>query len=365
MDEPRFDAITRFLTTTQPRRGTLRQALAGVVALALGAKADLAQARTRQNKKRKRRRKQRRNRCRGSLTRCFGSCVDTSSDRRHCGRCFKDCDDDETCLNGECVSAEGDRRCPVEVCQVGFRNNQGVCVYVNTPNNQTGPACMTSGRFCCNGDCCRQGDLCLTSGCCTPDPNPCQDRCGTFTDNCGQSHQCGACPPAICQTVTCNPQTHVCDHVDQPNLTSCTTANGQAGRCCAGACVAGAQCCGISDCPDQFPCRPNQCQDNQCVRIIEPDRTACAPGDNGLPGICCGGFCLGGAQCCATSDCPDETCREKLCSDNICQYRNLPNGQQGPNCTAQGQSCCGQDQIQPATCCSAGQTCSGVTCSGP
>ena len=342
----------------------MRQALAGVVALAVGAGPNLAEA-DRRRKKRGKRRKHRRNRCRSGLTRCFGSCVNTNSDRRFCGSCFKDCDDDEICVNSECVSDEGPGRCPVEVCQVGVRNQLGVCVYVNSPNNQIGPACTAHNRFCCNGSCCRQGDLCLSSGCCTPDPTPCQGRCGTFTDNCGQTQQCGDCPRAACQTITCNPQTHACDIFNQPNRAPCTTASNQAGICCNGACVAGGGCCAASDCPRIDPCRPGRCQANRCVTVIEPDRTACAPGDNGNPGMCCGGSCLGDAQCCATSDCPDRTCQEKLCSDNICQYRNLDNGQQGPNCTGQGQFCCGQGQAAPATCCSAGQTCAGATCSGP
>lgn len=360
MDTSRFDAIARFLTGRQTRRSTLLQALAGIVALALGRHPDLAEAST-PRKKRKQRRKQRRKQCQGGRTRCFGSCTDTANDRRNCGFCGKDCDDDETCINGECVEEQGPGRCPVEVCQVGVRNQQGVCVYVNSPNNQIGPACTANNRFCCNGDCCRQGDICLSSGCCTPDANPCQGRCGTFTDACGQVRQCGVCPQVICQSVTCNAQTHVCDHADRPNTTPCTTANGQAGICCNAECVAGAQCCTISDCPDQIPCRPNQCQGGQCVRITDPDRTVCQDQGNG---ICCGGFCVPFGTCCATSDCPDQTCRLKLCSDNICQYQNLPNGGQGPNCIGQGETCCGQGESAPASCCSGGQTCSGVTCSG-
>ena len=40
-------------------------------------------------------------------------------------------------------------------------------------------------------------------------------------------------------------------------------------------------------------------------------------------------------------------------------------GSRDPTAPLRGERCCDQDQLAPATCCSAGQTCAGVTCSGP
>ena len=293
----------------------------------------------------------------GRLTRCCQRCV---SPGESCEGETVACCAESACINDECVSNQGPDRCPVEVCQVGVRNEQGICVYVNSPNNQIGPACTTSGRFCCNGSCCRQGNICLASGCCTPDQNPCQGRCGAFTGACGQQHQCGDCPPVICQNVTCNPQTHVCDQANQPDLTHCTTATGQGGICCDGMCVAGGQCCALSDCPEQIPCR-NHCVGHQCISGIDPDRTPCQ-GQFG-EGICCGGFCFSDPNnqvCCATSECPDRVCHVKLCSDNICQPSIIiPEGQQGPGCMGAGEFCCF------GNCCTSGQTCDNFACSGP
>jgi uncharacterized protein YjbI with pentapeptide repeats len=355
------------------------------------------------------------------------------------------CCEGAECRDGTCVPRSETERCPVEVCQVATRDPRGNCVYTNSPNNQPGPACTSTGRFCCNGNCCRQGDVCLasgcctpepvsqtcqgrcdavtnncgqviecgdcalrscqiagcnrttceytnspngvpgarcpapffccnggccqpgdvctTTGCCTPDPPSCEGQCGDFTDSCGRQLHCGACADVTCQVATCDPRLHTCQYANSPNRTGCTTATGQAGICCSGTCVGGAQCCATSDCPQFDPCQPNLCQNNQCVLTREPDMTVCAVGGN--PGRCCGGSCITFATCCATSDCPDRTCQaEKLCSDNICQYQNLPTGQQGPNCRGQGQFCCGGGVPEPASCCNAGQTCSGVTCSG-
>jgi hypothetical protein len=377
---------------------------------------------------------------------------------RHATRCCLTCDataeccadadchdpDRPRCRAGQCVARAGSGRCPIEVCQNGERDPQGDCVYTDSPDNQPGPACTESDRFCCkghccqagdictangcctpdpprttcigrcdvvtnncgqqvdcqncaerscqigacsrttcqyadtqdgvpgpkcpapffccHGDCCRQGDVCTANGCCTPDSNqPCQGKCGKFTDNCGQQFDCGACPQVICQTVTCNPDTHVCDHATQPNLTRCVTEDRRVGICCNGTCVLGGACCAAGDCRPNIPCQPNQCQNNQCVPVTEPDRTTCQ-GDFGT-GICCGGFCFSDPNnqvCCQTDECPDKTCHITACSDHICQPDLLiPNGQQGPGCRGTGEFCC------QGHCCASGQRCDNGACTGP
>jgi hypothetical protein len=100
------------LDAIQTRRGTVRGAAAALAGLALLAGPDAGEA-----KKRRRRRRRRRNRCPGGATRCGGRCVDTQSDRNNCGGCFKDCDEDEACIDGDCVEV---RVCPAgeEFCQI-------------------------------------------------------------------------------------------------------------------------------------------------------------------------------------------------------------------------------------------------------
>jgi hypothetical protein len=110
VDDRRFDAIVRMLDAIQTRRGTMRGA-AALLGLGLLADPETGEARKR------RRRRGKRKRCRGGTSRCNNRCVDTRTDRNNCGACFKDCDDDEACIDGECVEV---RVCPAgeEFCQI-------------------------------------------------------------------------------------------------------------------------------------------------------------------------------------------------------------------------------------------------------
>jgi hypothetical protein len=145
MDERRFDAIARFLDVIQTRRGTLRDALAGVLALAVAASPNLAEARNKKTKRKKR--KKRRRRCPSGQTRCFGSCTNTNSDPSNCGFCGLDCDEDEVCTSGQCVESG---------CDGGLTRCGNACVNTNNdPQN-----CGNCGSVCKQGELCR-GGLCV------------------------------------------------------------------------------------------------------------------------------------------------------------------------------------------------------------
>ena len=101
------DAIERFLAAARTRRDAVRWVIVGGIATTLAAPPDATDAANR--KKRRRRRRRNRRRCPGGKTRCGGTCVDTQTDLQNCGACFKDCDDDEVCRNGDCV----ERACTV------------------------------------------------------------------------------------------------------------------------------------------------------------------------------------------------------------------------------------------------------------
>jgi nitrous oxidase accessory protein NosD len=147
LDERRIDAIARFLDVIQTRRGTLRQALAGVLALAVAAGPDLAEARNKNKKRKKRKKRRRRRRCPGGQTRCFGSCTDTNTDPRNCGFCGVDCDEDEVCTSGQCVESG---------CDGGLTRCGNACVNTNNdPQN-----CGGCGNVCEQGELCR-GGLCV------------------------------------------------------------------------------------------------------------------------------------------------------------------------------------------------------------
>jgi hypothetical protein len=155
LDDRRIDAIARLLGTIQTRRGTMRDALAGVVLLALTASPDVAEA-WRHKKKHKKRKKRRRRRCPGGQTRCFGACTNTSADPRNCGVCGRDCDNGAVCRGGDCVDAG---------CAAGLTRCNGVCVNLTTDAAN----CGRCGRVCAAGEACRNGvcgcDVCAEGNC--------------------------------------------------------------------------------------------------------------------------------------------------------------------------------------------------------
>lgn len=87
--------------------------------------------------------------CGQSLTNCSGSCVDTTSAKAHCGKCDEPCSTGD--LNGSAVCVES--QCKV-VCKDGFDLCGGACVNTKTDNDHCGrcdkPCAL---RNCKNGSC--------------------------------------------------------------------------------------------------------------------------------------------------------------------------------------------------------------------
>lgn len=116
---------------------------------------------------------------------CGTSCVDTSGDPEHCGRCDNPCD--EICQNGVCVQR----------CSEPFVECNGMCVDVSSNPGHCGG---------CFGRC--EGDYDCVGGRCLP---PCGEgltRCGepcvdllTDAQHCGSCHR--QCPTGICQAGNC------------------------------------------------------------------------------------------------------------------------------------------------------------------
>ena len=172
--------------------------------------------------------------------------------------------------------------------------------------------------------------------------------------------------------------------------TSCCpscTANAQCGSgkiCCNGKCVSGV-CCAASDCATET-CQSKACTGNQC-RYTPISGTT---GPN-CTTICCNGVCCANGQvcnarlnpstCCTPEskeqtcqgkcgkvinncgqevncgDCPAVTCQNAACTgQNTCNYTPVTDGNTGPNCEGQGQSCC------DSVCCQNGQTCVNGAC---
>jgi hypothetical protein len=160
--------------------------------------------------------------CVGGDTCCGTSCVDLSSDNRHCGECGRQCGDGLSCEDGTCVCYGIGGHLPIEclvdeACCVDAATGLPLCVnleigrletddYENT--NHCGSCGTVCGDFACrSGECCylydpeehtyEEGcptpDDELPEGCggsCGPGGTCCEDRCvNTETD---EKH-CGAC----------------------------------------------------------------------------------------------------------------------------------------------------------------------------
>jgi hypothetical protein len=253
---------------------------------------------------------------------CGDDCVDVSSDPRHCGRCFEQCDSDERCSGGRCVETQG--------CQPPTTSCNGQCVDLRFSQDNCGGcgfACG-SGSVCSNGTCTRRcetgqcGDVCVDfasdpancGGCgfrCSPSQYCSNGLCVGFCEglvcdgecvdpssdpfNCGGcGYQCLggglACVDGLCRDV-CPPDTLLCNgncvdwRFDAENCGGCNQRCASGQECINGTCVldcpTGTWCNGV--CVD-FSSDPNHCG------------TCFAPCP--MPNRCVGGMCVGGAAVC-------------------------------------------------------------------
>jgi hypothetical protein len=179
MDAGRFDRLAAAAgSETMSRRAVLGGIVGGAFGLLVGADAP---ARGKAGKKR----------CKGNQTRCNGACVNTDTDRKHCGRCGLECAKGEQCLNGRCY---GDDTCPFEknACP-DFKRCGGMdsdCFCGTTGGGAT--VCFQDENFCENPRPCQTtndcsgGRVCIDSSDCCADYNlpdvprtcvlPCENR---------------------------------------------------------------------------------------------------------------------------------------------------------------------------------------------
>ncbi|MGI9020520.1 MAG: hypothetical protein ACR2G3_07415 [Solirubrobacterales bacterium] len=150
-------------------------------------------------------------RCKPGFKKCGRKCVNLDTSVKHCGACGTACASGEACIAAVCVTPEctpGQTRpcysgdpatAGVGPCQAGIQTCQ--------PNSTWGTTCQgevtPQTEICGNG----QDDDCdgtTDNGCCVPDTVQvtCQSQgrtCGSATNNCGQTVDCGSCsPPQTC-----------------------------------------------------------------------------------------------------------------------------------------------------------------------
>lgn len=135
--------------------------------------------------------------CREGTTLCGNSCIDTQTNRAHCGACFAPCPTltsaTVVCASGACVftCAAGTADCngvPVDGCERSIandRNNCGAC----------GRVC--GARMGCAGMTCQcQSPTVLCDGQCF-DPND-PRHCGRCGNACSDREFCGGTPTPVC-----------------------------------------------------------------------------------------------------------------------------------------------------------------------
>jgi hypothetical protein len=102
--------------------------------------------------------------CDGGARACAGRCVDTASDRLHCGACGNRCADGLACREGRCACVPS---CAGRVC--GDDGCGGACGPCPSPRvcAPDGSACgCPAGANPCGGTCCAAGEACVSGRCC-------------------------------------------------------------------------------------------------------------------------------------------------------------------------------------------------------
>ncbi len=169
--------------------------------------------------------------CPAELVECDGSCVDTRSDRAHCGACDDACDAGELCSGGACaLTCGGDTP---DACASGCFDLQSNAEHCGECDN----AC-TGGAECVDGACACGADEEVCDDTCV-DTQTHASHCGDCTTQCAQAEVCvtGEC------TTSCPTGQNACDSLcvdlqtDPQNCNGCGVACGDGEQCVAGSCA--------------------------------------------------------------------------------------------------------------------------------
>ena len=331
-------------------------------------------------------------------TTCGITCVDTASDRAHCGGCDKKCADGEVCSQGACALSCGGG---TSLCREGCRDlktdptNCGAC----------GTACG-AGRACVKGECV-SGCLDGLTTCSGPGADGGSLYCAniqTDNSNCGACGKvCGpglACKSGVCST-TCGGGDTLCPGPtggDASGVAFCSNLKTDRRNCgtCGVECTPGLLCsngtCAVSCQANLVECG-GTCVDPNSSRAFcgatpgcgangGSAGTACADGNVCANGVCrvscpgtqinCGGTCIdpqtSRTQCGATGACGaggNGSAGTACAAGNVCA-----NGVCTVSCPGT-QINCGGTCIEPATsrnycgatgACGAGGGSAGVAC---
>jgi len=313
--------------------------------------------------------------CESGMLHCGTSCVDTSSDPRHCGGCDNVCAAGEICLDGTCGIA----------CPQGQELCDGACVDLATDRancGACGQACGTA-EVCVDGSCaiaCPEGQEVCGGTCVTLATS--NEHCGACDVACGAGE---ACVDGSCGTVCPDGQT-ICDGA----CVSLATSNQHCGGCNV-ACDAG-EVCSDGACAASCPAGQTAC-DGGCFDL-DTARThcgacgvVCAAGEICSDGACaascgaglteCDGLCLdlatNRAHCgtCGNACGPDELCVAGSCTlhcaagTSECDGACVDTATHAGHCGGCGVACapgerCEAGRCEPACDASALTVCDGI-----
>ncbi|MFB6373666.1 MAG: hypothetical protein ABEN55_11240 [Bradymonadaceae bacterium] len=243
--------------------------------------------------------------CASGQTACSGNCVDTSSDNNHCGSCGTSCTGCQSCSNGTC--SDDDSKC--------------------------------NGSNVCNGGNCQCVDNRSDSEVC----NDAGASCGTVTDNCGDTRNCGGCSGCnTCSSNTCTGDDAKCSNdgwFDDGNAYDCCDS----GRACT--------------CQDR-EYRDYQCRGGTCSFKVTDTRTStsgcssCDDSDSCTSDSCQNGACTHNSYCSGTdSSCGCRSCKD--CNNDDGWYDTGSTY----SCCDGGSSCTCQDQEYRDYSCNGGTNC--------
>jgi hypothetical protein len=282
--------------------------------------------------------------------------VDTVSDPSNCGQCGTVCKAQQQCVLGVCVGVCG---------QLAFS-----CVLDAGIGLCCGTACVDVNSDPANCGIC--GSACLAQGICA-DGQCTQTQCnvdGADGVNCavdgGMTGVCcaGACVDLTSNALACSQCGEACPSGASCTQGACTAEDGGLARCASG-----------TSCPQGNGCDPvsGVCALSTCSPADQ--NSACARGDGGGLGTCCGAICtdatsdLSNCGACGNACGTGNRCLSGHCLITVC--RPPDNGSECISDAGYGTCCnstCANTPSDPANCgfcglaCDAGMSCVNAIC---
>ncbi len=329
--------------------------------------------------------------CTSGYTACGKSCVDVTTDIKHCGVCGTACAGFQACADGVCTGTcdAPQTACPAQnptacvntqadagncggcgmVCAGGMVCLSGTCGCPGTLTDCGGTCINTATSDANCGACamaCASGLLCASGTCVTSCPSSTPTQCGSgATAYCANTtndpYDCSACGTACpneqqCSNGACACPTTAPDACSTGANAVCTRLESDPANCgtCGKVCATG-QMCSSGECTCPTAAKPDAC--GAVCTNLQTDHGNCGTCGKACPNgmICATGTCQ--SSCPASMSTPCGSGSTAYCADTTSDASNC--GGCGTAC-ADGAACAGS-----ACVCPTGQTTCGGDASGP